>query len=74
MGEVSVKNFGKEVEQMAREMTRRDFLKATTLVGVLASAGSRSFGQSSDQINVAIIGTGEHGRTLLGLPSENPKP
>jgi predicted dehydrogenase len=66
MGEVSVKNFGKEVEQMAREMTRRDFLKATTLVGVLASAGSRSFGQSSDQINVAIIGTGEHGRTLLG--------
>jgi predicted dehydrogenase len=66
MGEVGVKNFGKEVEQMAREMTRRDFLKATTLVGVLASAGSRSFGQSSDQINVAIIGTGEHGRTLLG--------
>jgi predicted dehydrogenase len=66
MGEVGVTNFGKEVEQMAREMTRRDFLKATTLVGVLASAGSRSFGQSSDQINVAIIGTGEHGRTLLG--------
>jgi len=66
MGEVGTANFRKEAEQMAREMTRRDFLKATTMVGVLASAGSKSLGQSSDQINVAIIGTGEHGRTLLG--------
>ncbi len=51
---------------MAHEMTRRDFLKAATMVGVLASAGSKGFGQSSDQINVTVIGTGEHGRTLLG--------
>lgn len=51
---------------MAQEMTRRDFLKATTLAGVLASASRNGLGQSSDQINVAFIGIGEHGRTLLG--------
>lgn len=51
---------------MAQEMTRRDFLKATALAGVLTSTSRLSFGQSPEQINVAIIGTGEHGRTLLG--------
>ena len=58
--------FWKGVEGMAQELTRREFLKATTLAGVLTSTVRRSFGQSSDQINVAFIGTGDHGRTLLG--------
>ncbi len=51
---------------MAHEMSRREFLKATTLASVLASVGKRSVSQSSDQINVAVIGTGEYGRELLG--------
>ncbi|MCS7264133.1 MAG: Gfo/Idh/MocA family oxidoreductase [Armatimonadetes bacterium] len=51
---------------MAKELTRREFLKATAFAGVLASTVRRGVGQSGEQINVAIIGTGDHGRTLLG--------
>jgi len=53
-------------KKVAAEMTRRQFLKTTTLAGVAASAGKRGFAQSSDQLGVAFIGTGEQGRTLLG--------
>lgn len=51
---------------MSRELSRREFLKAATLTSVLASVSKQSASQSEDQINIAIIGTGEHGRTLLG--------
>ncbi|MCS7191399.1 MAG: Gfo/Idh/MocA family oxidoreductase [Armatimonadetes bacterium] len=51
---------------MAKDLTRREFLKATTLAGVLASSVRQSFGQVVEPIHVAIIGTGEQGRTLLG--------
>ncbi len=66
MGETKAVKLRKEAEEMAKELTRREFLKATALAGFLASTGHKSFGKSEDQINVAIIGTGEHGRTLLG--------
>lgn len=53
---------------MAQEMTRREFLKATTLAGFLASAGHRRVAaQDGDGVTFSIIGTGEHGRELLGF-------
>ncbi len=50
---------------MARELNRREFLKVAALTSALASVGRRNCAQGDDAINIAIIGTGEHGRTLL---------
>ncbi len=57
---------------MAGEWTRRDFLKATLLSSGLVTAARRSGAKSDDTINIAIIGTGEHGRTLLGYLQKIP--
>ncbi len=51
---------------MKQAWTRRDFLKMATLTSTLVTAGHRSMGSQQDGINLALIGTGEHGRTLLG--------
>lgn len=55
---------------MMHELTRREFLKATTFAGVLTAtvAGRRTVSaQGGDAINFAVIGTGEHGRELLSF-------
>ncbi len=58
------------LKNMVKEIDRREFIRSTAAVGaglifspmVVAQAQT---GQKSDDINVAIIGTGDQGRILL---------
>lgn len=54
---------------MKKDMDRREFLRSTAAIGAALYVSGRAAGQGaaakSDQINVALLGAGEQGQTLM---------